>query len=75
MRSAPQPREHDGGHRKCGGYSNRDPVEISLHHVGPRKASTHATAEHVGNASTPSRMEQDEEDEAKRHERVKRGND
>jgi hypothetical protein len=64
QRLTPEPRKRDSGHRKYGRYSNRDPVEISLNNIGPRKASTHATAEHVGNASTPTRMKQDQKYEA-----------
>lgn len=48
--------ENDGG---CDG----DAIEVLLHDGRAAYACTHASTEHVGESSTASRMEKDEEDE------------
>ena len=49
------------------GLNDGQTVEVALHHRGARhRAAQLATAEHVGEAAAPARVEQDQEDEGER---------
>ena len=72
---APDKREDDGRDRKQDSGSNRDPVQVLFDHGGTTEVpAAHPATEHVGHAATTAGVEQDQEDEAQRYDRVERCN-
>src|SRR3990170_7357349 len=75
--SLQHPRERECRERKQQRHHHRESIEVALRQGRPREASqrSHPPAKGVGQATTPTRMEQDQCDEGERQNQVDRDGD